>query len=419
MTTGATDQHAAAIVPGVRRIAVLRANAVGDYVLTLPALEALKSAYPAATLTLLGKRWHAQFLDGRPGPVDEVVCLPAVPGLTAPADTPLATGDSGDSGDEELGDFLAQMRQRQFDLALQLHGGGQYSNPLVRALGARVTAGFRAPGASALDRNFPYLVPDIDLHPRALLLHECVGLVGARAASVEPRLSLRERDHAQLSRALPALHRIAERLVVLQPGATDPRRRWHAEGFAEVGDALAEQGAVVAINGDPAEAELVHRVAAAMRHRAVALPGTLSLGALCGLLARACLVVSNDTGPAHLARALGIPTVTLYWIGNLPSYGPLSARWHRVAVSYRIHCPVCGARVFDRHCGHGASLLDEIAADAVVELALAAYRASVERENDRVRGADPLTPRGPGSARLHSSTAPAVCHPASPGSRST
>ncbi|MCT9124412.1 glycosyltransferase family 9 protein [Cupriavidus gilardii] len=372
----------------MRRIAVLRANAVGDYVLTLPALEALKGAYPEATLTLLGKRWHAEFLDGRPGPVDEVVCLPAVAGVTAPANTADAanTAEPAAPAPEDgaaLRDFLTHMQRRRFDLALQLHGGSRYSNPLVRSLGARVTAGFRAPGTSALDRNFPYFAPAIDLHPRALLLHECVGLVGARAAFIEPRLSLRSRDHAELSRALPALHRAGERLAVLQPGATDPRRRWHAEGFAQVGNALAAQGAVVAINGDPAEAELVHRVAAAMRHRAVPLPGTLSLDALCALLARACLVVSNDTGPAHLARALGVPTVTLYWIGNLPSYGPLSARWHRVAVSYRVHCPACGARVIDGHCGHAASLLGEIAADAVAGLAVQAYRASVESGGSR------------------------------------
>ncbi len=418
MTTGAVGEHAGAIVPDVRRIAVLRANAVGDYVLTLPALQALKAAYPQATLALLGKRWHAEFLDGRPGPVDEVICLPAVSGVTAPADAPEPAAEDGDA----LRDFLSQMRRRRFDLALQLHGGGRYSNPLVRALGARVTAGFCAPGASALDRNFPYLTPDIDLHPRALLLLECVALVGARASAIEPRLSLRARDHEALAAALPAVPDMTQPLVVLQPGATDPRRRWRANGFAAVGDALAAQGALVAINGDPSEAELVHRVAAAMRHRPLALPGTLSLGALCALLARAHLVVSNDTGPAHLARALDVPTVTLYWIGNLPSYGPLSARWHRVAVSYGVDCPVCGARVInalDGHCGHGASLLDEIAADAVVGLALQAYRASLERNNDGARRVDPLSRPAPGSARPHSSTAPAACHPASRGSRST
>ncbi|NSX02863.1 glycosyltransferase family 9 protein [Cupriavidus gilardii] len=379
MTAGAVGEPARAIVPDVRRIAVLRANAVGDYVLTLPALEALKAAYPQATLTLLGKRWHAEFLDGRPGPVDEVVCLPAVPGVTAPPDTAEPAAEEGDA----LRDFFTQMQRRRFDLAVQLHGGGQYSNPLVSALGARVTAGFRAPGASALDRNFPYLPPDIDLHPRALLLNECVGLVGARASAIEPRLSLRARDHDELAPAQAAVADLTRPLVVLQPGATDARRRWHADGFAAVGDALAAQGALVAINGDPSEAQLVHRVAAAMRHRPLALPGTLSLGALAALLARACLVVSNDTGPAHLARALDVPTVTLYWIGNLPSYGPLSARWHRVAVSYRVHCPVCGARAIDGHCGHTASFLDELGADAVIGLALQAYRASIEGRDRR------------------------------------
>lgn len=230
---------------------------------------------------------------------------------------------------------------------------------------------------------------------------------------------MRERDHHELATALPALPDVAHPLVVLQPGATDARRRWHAEGFAAVGDALAAQGALVAINGDPTEAELVRRVAAAMRHPSLALPGTLSLGALCALLARACLVVSNDTGPAHLARALDVPTVTLYWIGNLASYGPLSARWHRVAVSYRVDCPVCGARAIGRHCGHGVSFLDEIAADAAIGLALQAYRASLARGSDNARRADALNPPAPGSARPHSSTAPAAFHPASPGSRST
>lgn len=177
MTMGNVGEHAGAIVADVRRIVVLRANAVGDYVLTLPALQALKAAYPQASLTLLGKRWHAEFLDGRPGPVDEVVCLPAIPGVTAPADTAdtadtadsVGTADTAEPVVDEgsvLRDFLARMQRRRFDLALQLHGGGRYSNPLVRALGARVTAGFCAPGACALDRNFPYLAPDIDLHPR-------------------------------------------------------------------------------------------------------------------------------------------------------------------------------------------------------------------------------------------------------------
>jgi ADP-heptose:LPS heptosyltransferase len=63
-------------VPGVRRIAVLRANALGDFIFALPALEALRAAYPQAEIVLLAKKWHATFLQGRPGPVDRVVVVP-------------------------------------------------------------------------------------------------------------------------------------------------------------------------------------------------------------------------------------------------------------------------------------------------------------------------------------------------------
>lgn len=371
--TAAAEQWPGERVSDVRRIVVLRANAVGDFVLTLPALEALKSCYPDATLTLLGTRWHTEFLRERPGPVDEAVCLPPVPGITAPAPEQ-AAGAAGPATAGAVSDFLATMQARRFDLAVQLHGGGRFSNPFLLQLGARVTAGFRSPDAAALDRNFPYRKPDIDLHPRARLLQECVALVGAVAPATEPALAITPRDVAELERALPEL---GGPIVVLQPGATDPRRRWHAAGFAAVGDALAARGAQVVINGGPDEAQLVEEVRERMQAPAIDAAGLLSVGGLCALLSRARLLVSNDTGPAHLARALGVSTVTLYWIGNLHSYGPLSARLHRVGVSYRIHCPVCGASCIGSQCAHRASFIDDIPVQQVIAMAMEQFDADL------------------------------------------
>jgi len=57
-------------VPGVHKIAVLRANALGDFIFTLPALEALRTAYPNAEIVLLAKEWHASFLERRPSPIN-------------------------------------------------------------------------------------------------------------------------------------------------------------------------------------------------------------------------------------------------------------------------------------------------------------------------------------------------------------
>lgn len=347
-------------VDDVGSIAVLRANAVGDFVVTLPALEALRLAYPDAHICLLGRAWHAEFLRERPSPVDEVVVIPPVPGIGSPP------GTQGD--DRALGRFFRAMQERAFDVALQLHGGGRYSNPFVRRLGARLTAGFHTPGSEPLDRMLPYR----DLYPEVLRLLEGVALIGAHGRTVEPRLVVTARDRAEADAAVPPG---AGPLVVLQPGATDPRRCWSARHFARVADHFAALGACVAINGAEGEAQAVHAVIDAMRHReqAIDLAGRLSLGGLLGLLERARLVVSNDTGPMHMARALDVPTVAIYWIGNLIGHGPTSSARHAVAASWRLDCPTCGRNCIGVDCGHDASFVDDVTPEEVIALAQPLY----------------------------------------------
>lgn len=103
------------VLPNLRKMAVLRANGIGDFILALPTLEALRSAYPQAQVVLLGRRWHRDFLTGRPGPVDRVVVVPTCRGVT---EEPGRREDP-----EELARFFEEMAQEGFDLALQLHGG--------------------------------------------------------------------------------------------------------------------------------------------------------------------------------------------------------------------------------------------------------------------------------------------------------
>ncbi|AKJ27514.1 glycosyltransferase family 9 protein [Caldimonas brevitalea] len=350
-------------VDDVRSIAVLRANAVGDFVLTLPALEALRSAYPDARITLLGRAWHAAFLAGRPSPVDEVVVVPPTAGVT------VAPGAAEDLPAQSA--FFAEMQARRFDIALQLHGGGRYSNPFVRRLQARVDAGFQATDATPLMRTLPYR----ESHPEALRLLEGVALVGAYGCDIEPRLIATPRDRAEAHAALPPT--AGRPLVVLQPGASDPRRCWSPAHFAAVGDHFAQLGADVAINGTDAEGDAVQAVLQGMRQRARAhdLTGRLSLGGLMGLLARARLLVSNDTGPAHLARAVGTPTTVIYWIGNVQGYGPLSSARHATAVSWRLECPACGRNCLGVDCGHPDSFVDDVRPEAVIALAQPLFEA--------------------------------------------
>ncbi|MBX6313693.1 MAG: glycosyltransferase family 9 protein [Isosphaeraceae bacterium] len=343
-------------VEGVRKIAVLRANALGDFLFAMPALEALHAAYREAEIVLLGQHWHAQFLAGRPGPVDRVVVVPYGRGIYDPP-----PGMAEDAEAQER--FFDAMTRERFDLAVQLHGGGRHSNPFMLRLGARLTVGLKAPEAPPLDRWVPYIYFQSEI----LRYLEAVALVGARTDRLEPRLTVLESDLAESRRVVPETE---VPLVVLHPGASDPQRRWPPEKFAAVGDALAAAGAHVLVTGIPREQPLVEAVLGAMRAEAQSLCGALSLGGLAGLLARCRVVVSNDTGPLHVAAAVGTATVGIYWCGNLITAGPLSRTRHRPAISWRLECPRCGRNCLEGNCRHPESFVADVATEEVIASAL-------------------------------------------------
>ncbi|HKS99521.1 MAG TPA: glycosyltransferase family 9 protein, partial [Rugosimonospora sp.] len=168
---------------------------------------------------------------------------------------------------------------------------------------------------------------------------EVAALVGAAPVGYEPRLELTAHDRREAERVVPG---DGGPLAALHPGASDPRRRWPAERFAAVGDALAGAGARVLVTGTPPERELVSRVLGAMHRPAVPVVGAVSMGGLAGLLARCAVVVANDTGPLHVAEAVGTRTVGLYWVGNVINAAPVGRARHRPLLSWTIHCPQCG-----------------------------------------------------------------------------
>ena len=333
---------------GVSRIAVLRGGGLGDLMFALPAVAALKAAYPGATVTLLGTPVHAELLSQTAGPVDETVILPFSEGVRP-----------GPEDDGELERFFADMSARNFDLAVQLHGGGRYSNPFLLRLGARHTVGTRTPDAVPLERTVPYLY----YQHEPLRALEVAGFAGAPPLGLEARLESLPEFGQQLAQDLAVESGASGngRVVVVHPGATDPRRRWPAERFAAVARRAADDGFRVYVVGDRSEKELAETVVElavehapdgrpavepnAGRPAVESLAGKLSLGELAALLAGSSVVVANDSGPRHLAQALGTPTVGVYWVGNAINAAPLGRSLHRVHLGWATRCEVCGVDI--------------------------------------------------------------------------
>ncbi|GAB2993802.1 glycosyltransferase family 9 protein [Amycolatopsis acidiphila] len=346
--------------PGVHRIAVLRGGGLGDLLFAVPAIQSLKAAYPDAEIVLLGTKLHAELFADRPSPISRVLPLPPARGVHEPAGKPF--------DEAEQQEFFDQVGP--VDLAVQVHGGGRWSNPFVQRLKPRWTVGSRTEDAAELDRWVPFRYYQHEVI-RAL---EVVGLAGAIPVALEPSLVVRERDFQTVEGELRGLPRP---LVVVHPSATDPRRRWAAEKFAQVSAELVGQGCGVAVIGSPDEQELVDEVTGLARGRLDGQAGELvrpltrlSLPALCGVLASCAVFVGNDSGPRHLARAVGAPAVGIYWMGNVINAGPLGRSQDRVLISWTTNCPVCGVDVTREdlpRCEHDDSFVASVAVEDVLK----------------------------------------------------
>ncbi len=357
--------------PNVERIAVLRGGGLGDVIYVYPALYALKAAYPEAAITLLGTPIHAALAAGTDGPIDDVEILPFAKGVR---DGGHRDGDQKDDAEDRLAqeEFFSAMRARRFDLALQMHGGGRYSNPFLLRLRARHTVGTRTKDAEPLERNLDYIYYQNE--PDRWL--EVAGLAGVPTIISPPLRPLPE--HQQSVQSLLNPHRGP--LLVVHPGATDPRRRWPASCFAEAAATIAQEGAHVLVVGDRSEKALAQEVAELAARQLTAgdkdavrsVAGELEIGELAALLDAATVMLASDSGPRHLAQALGTPTVGIFWVGNVFNAGPRGRSLHRIHMSWVTQCPRCGADVTQvgwsaQHCGHDDTLIRGIVVADVVQ----------------------------------------------------
>ncbi len=276
---------------------VLRALGVGDLATGVPALRALRRAYPDSPLWLAAPRWLAPLV-ALVGAVDRLLPVEELAPVRWP---PQVTGR----------------------VAVNLHGRGPQSHRLLATAAPTRMLAFACPEAG-FDLGPRWRADEHEVHRWCRLLH----WYGLPADPTDLRLP----EPAPSATG----GTVARGLTVVHPGAKSPARRWPADRYAAVARALAAGGHRVVVTGSASERRLAHEVAsrAGLPGTAV-LAGRTGLAELAALVASARLVVCGDTGVAHLATAYGTRSVVLF--GPTPPWwwGPPQQRWDRHRVLWR------------------------------------------------------------------------------------
>jgi len=311
----------------VRRLAIVRALHLGDLLLAVPALRAIRHGFPAAEITLIGLPWTADFVRRFSHYLDRLREFPGYPGLLEVNPIPGRTET-----------FLAEARDYHYDLVLQMHGSGQASNPFALALQGRRTAGYYVgtpPKGLSPCAPYPDDIPEVERHLRfARLLGLSVN---------DPRLEfpILPEDEEKLAAVLPEEILLRRPLVGMHVGARPSARRWPPERFAAVGDALAKQyGAQIVTTAGPGEALIAQLVVDAMKRPAFSLAEKTNLGSLAAFIRHCDLYISNDTGPAHVATAVDTPSVTIFGPADRRRWAPLDQQRHPIAFQ-PVGCSPC------------------------------------------------------------------------------
>lgn len=319
------DARAAAApdLSAVRSVLVIRHRAGGDLLLTTPALRALRQGLPGARVTVIAARGMGSLLEGNPD-VDRVVEFDrrSLPSQAA---------------------LYATLARGGYDLVIDL-----VSNPrtalMTRLTRAPIRAGYDIPGRrGAYTLRVPREPLGADGRPRLRYAPEAaldvIRALGLAPHGVAPRFEVAPAARARMDAWLERAN-AAPPLIACLPTGSWPAKTWLPERFAAVMDALADEGTPLWLWG-PGEKERVEAARALMNYPSLLAPPTewQELGAL---LSRCALLIGNDSGPKHLASALGVPTVTLYGPTDPATWHPPGGP-HRAIEADGLDCLHCNA----------------------------------------------------------------------------
>jgi lipopolysaccharide heptosyltransferase II len=334
-----------------KRILIARTDRIGDVLLSTPVIKALRHRYPYAYIAMMVSPYAKEIIEGNPY-LDEVI---------------IYDKDAKDKSWQRSMRFALNLKKKKFDLALILHPTNRVH---MLAFFARI------PRRIGYDRKMGFLLTDRIKHTKQLGekheldynldLIKCLGII---PEDKELYIPLRpEAEKWVESLFLQEGIKETDRLLAIHPGASCPSKVWPNERFAQVADRLIEKyGFKTLIISSPKDIKKAELALANMRCPAINLAGKTSLTQLASLLKRCTLFISNDSGPVHIASAVGTPVIAIFGRGQK---GLSPKRWGPVGKKDRfLHKQVGCIACMAHNCKKEFACLKAITVDDILAVA--------------------------------------------------
>ncbi len=309
----------------IENILIRGTNWIGDVVMSLPAIAAVRKTFPHSKISVLVKPWVAELLYICPD-IDEVILFQS-PGI-----------HDGIAGKIRL---ARELKDEKFDMAVLLQNAIEAAI-IVRLAGIPIRAGYNSDGRGFLLTHSVRRTKKIRSVHQIDYYLEMVKTLGFESAGRSVNLTLTER-HSAISEEILNCHGIGkEKIIVgMAPGATyGPAKRWFPERFSGVADKLIDDFSVpVILFGSSDDRESADKVQQSSKNRLINLAGETNLKEAISLIARCNLFISNDSGLMHIAGALGIPTIAIFGSTNPVTTSPVGKK--SVVISKEVACSPC------------------------------------------------------------------------------
>lgn len=334
------------------RILVTRTDKMGDVILSIPALRHLRKVSPDAYIAFMVASKNRELVENEKD-IDEVIAYDKILGVR------------GFFSDLK---FILELRKKKFDLAIALHPAKRthiilyasgipirvgYDNKWGKLLTSRLSHGKQSGEKHEVDYNLDVIsfagfdISGADSKPRVIPTGEALRKVG---------LLIKEFGITKGN------------MIALHTGSSCRSKMWPLERFAEAADLLSEKySADIVVVGEEVCPKSAHPMENLMKKRQIDLTGKLGLSDLAALFSMCRLVISNDSGPAHMAAAVGAPVIVIFG-RNDPGLSP--KRWAPVSDKKRIlHSPSECSPCLAHNCEKGFLCLNNISAQDVVSAA--------------------------------------------------